>query len=101
MDKVEQYKKIIQSELEERLPLRAVNAPKLTRQLMISDDKMQFVLMDVGWFKRRYLSDVIFHIGIVNNKVSIHNDFTDVGIADHLVDAGIPKSDIVLAFLPK
>jgi hypothetical protein len=41
----------------------------------------------------------MFHLQIKNNKIWIHEDRTDFDIAGRLVDAGIPKSDIVLGFV--
>jgi hypothetical protein len=101
MEKIELYKDIIQQELEYRQAIKISNAPTLSRHLIINKERTEFILIDVGWFKSRYISDVIFHIGVVNDKVWLHNDFTDIGIADYLVERGIPKSDIILAFLPK
>lgn len=101
MEKLEKYKDIIQEELEYRASLKISNAPELSRHLVINADRTEFILLDVGWFKKRYISDIIFHIGIINDKVWVHNDYTDIGIADFFVKGGIPKSDIVLAFLPK
>lgn len=101
MEKIEQYKNIIEEELKYRQSIKISNAPELSRHLVINQDRTEFILMDVGWFKKRYISDIIFHIGIVNNKVWVHNDYTDIGIADYFVKDGIPKSDIVLAFLAK
>jgi hypothetical protein len=101
MEKIDLYKEIIQKELEYRQSIKISNAPELSRHLIINKEQTEFILMDVGWFKQRYISDVIFHIGIINDKVWVHNDFTDIGIADYLVKGGIPKLEIVLGFLPK
>lgn len=100
MERVEKYKDLVYQELKKRQSIKIANAPSLSRHLIVHQDRTEFILMDVGWLKKRYISDVIFHIGIKDGKVWVHNDFTDIGIADYLAEAGIPKSDIVLAFLP-
>jgi hypothetical protein len=41
------------------------------------------------------------HLDILNGKVWIQRDGTEDGIADELEAAGIPRSDIVLAFHPE
>lgn len=87
--------------MEYRQSHKIANAPELSRHLVINADRTEFILLDVGQFNKRYISDIIFHIGIVKGKVWIHNDYTDIGIADYFVKYGIPKSEIVLAFLPK
>ena len=45
------------------------------------------------------LSDII-HLQIKGNKVWVHEDNTDLGIAEVIAKEGIPKSKIVLGFLP-
>ncbi|MEM9356044.1 MAG: XisI protein, partial [Pseudomonadota bacterium] len=40
----------------------------------------------------------IVHVDIIGDKIYIERDGTEVGIANELVDRGVPKSDIVLAF---
>ena len=42
----------------------------------------------------------LVHIDIVAGKVWIEKDNTESGVAAELVQAGIPKSQIVLAFRP-
>lgn len=101
MEKIDTYKNIVQKELAYRQSIKISNAPKLERHLLINQERTEFILMDVGWFKHRYISDVVFHVEIRGGKVWVHNDFTDIGIADYFFREGIPKSDIVLAFLPK
>ncbi|MDJ0547721.1 MAG: element excision factor XisI family protein, partial [Microcystis sp. M49637_WE12] len=38
------------------------------------------------------------HIRIKNERVYIEQDWTEIGITSQLLEAGIPKEDIVLAF---
>ena len=40
----------------------------------------------------------LVHIDIVGGKVLIEKDNTEDGVATELVEAGIPKTQIVLAF---
>ena len=42
----------------------------------------------------------MLHVDVKGGKVWIQHDGTEEGIADALVDAGIPKDHIVLAFHP-
>lgn len=41
---------------------------------------------------------VILHMRLQNGKVWIEQDGTETGVADELLQAGIPKDDIVLGF---
>jgi hypothetical protein len=42
----------------------------------------------------------VIHIDIIGDKVWIQHDGTSPGIADELVEAGIPRDAIVLGFRP-
>jgi hypothetical protein len=43
---------------------------------------------------------VVRHLDSVAGKIWIQQDGTEVGIANQLVELGVPKSDIVLGFNP-
>jgi hypothetical protein len=59
-----------------------------------------YLLVNVGWERDRRIHGSLVHIDIINSKVWIQRDGTEHGIAHDLVDAGIPKSEIVLGFRP-
>lgn len=44
------------------------------------------------------LYGVLIHIDLKNNKVWIQYDGTEVGVANELLERGIPREDIVLAY---
>ena len=57
-----------------------------------------FELMNVGWHGQQRIHGCILHVDIKDGKIWIQHDGTEEGIANRLVAAGVPKSDIVLAF---
>ena len=54
--------------------------------------------MILGWEGVRQVHGCIIHLEIIENKIWIHRDGTEDGIARELLEAGIPKKRIVLAF---
>ena len=60
----------------------------------------RFVLITLGWDGEERVHHSLAHIDIVDGKLWIQVDGTEHGIAPELVRAGIPNSDIVLAFRP-
>ena len=58
----------------------------------------QFVLLREGWdgYQRNHYAWI--HLEVRDDKFWIHRDGTEHGIANDLVEAGIPKERIVLAF---
>jgi hypothetical protein len=53
-----------------------------------------------GWDRDEGVNAIVADIEIINGKVWIQADNTDVAIARKLEAQGIPKSDIVLGFRP-
>ncbi len=41
----------------------------------------------------------MLQIDIKDEKIWIQHDGTEIGIANELLDLGVPKSDIILAFI--
>ena len=60
----------------------------------------RYLILIVGWEGHRYEHGCTFHIDIIGDKVWIHRDGTEEGIALDLEHAGIPKEHIVLGFKP-
>ncbi len=58
----------------------------------------RYLLMNVGWDEGRRVHGALVHVDIINGKFWIQRDGTEEGIAKHLVQAGVPKDQIVLAF---
>lgn len=77
------------------------NAPRVRHHLIVNKEQSEFVLLSVGWKGNKYQHGIIFHIEIQNGLIHIYKDNTDIGIADQLAKDGIPKSSIVLSFLPR
>ncbi|HMQ50216.1 MAG TPA: XisI protein [Saprospiraceae bacterium] len=68
-------------------------------QLIMDDERGHYILFSVGWQGdlREYLPFV--HIDVKPDaKVWLQHDGTDLRIAMWMVELGIPKSQIVLAF---
>lgn len=58
----------------------------------------RYALITLGWNAGKRVHFPLVHINIVDGKVWIEKDNTEDGVASELVQAGIPKSQIVLAF---
>ncbi|NEQ70594.1 MAG: XisI protein [Symploca sp. SIO2D2] len=99
MDRVEQYRDILQQILEahHRIPY---SHGQIESKLIIDSDRNNFVLMNAGWDGKRRIHGCVVHVEIINGKIWIHRDGIEDGITDELVAAGVSKDQIVLAFHP-
>jgi len=57
-----------------------------------------YLLMLVGREGTRRVHGCLIHVDVIDDKIWIQRDGTERGIAQELVDAGVPKDRIVLAF---
>lgn len=74
-------------------------ASQKARTLVIFDRPHgQFLLMDEGWNGFKHIHRVWVHVELTEGKFWVQRDGTEDGIAVDLVNAGIPKERIVLAF---
>ena len=60
----------------------------------------RYALITLGWQAGKRVHFLLVHIDIMDGKVWIEKDNTEASVASELVEAGIPKSQIVLAFRP-
>jgi XisI protein len=64
-----------------------------TRAVTVFDrNTNQFFLMEEGWEDFRHIHIIFVHIKIKNDKVWIIEDNIEVGVANRLVEMGVPKT---------
>jgi hypothetical protein len=67
-------------------------------QLVFDREGGHYLLMLVGRDGIRRVHGCLVHVDIIDGKIWIQRDGTEHGIARDLIEAGIPKEMIVLAF---
>ena len=67
-------------------------------EFICDDVKGQYLLLDIGWRDGKRAFNPIIYVRIKNDKIWLEEDWTEDGITDDLLRAGVPKEDIVLAF---
>ncbi|WP_287525579.1 element excision factor XisI family protein [Okeania sp. SIO2C2] len=72
----------------------------LERKLIVGQNYKNYLLLTVGYLKGKRVHGCVVYLEIINEKIWIHEDGLEDGIALDLVRAGIPKNKIVLGFHP-
>jgi XisI protein len=67
-------------------------------QTVFDRDQDHYLLMLVGWEGIRRVHGCLVHVDIIGGKFWIQRDGTEYSITQELLDAGVPKDRIVLAF---
>ena len=98
-DKTARYRQIIQDILSEMAAIPNLE-PDIEDRLLFDKLNDSYAMITEGWDRGERVHHVVAHLEIINGKVWIQADNTDLVIARELESRGIPKSDIVLGFRP-
>ena len=93
----QQYIRQLLSERAERISAQR-HAPEYEVQTVFDDERNHYQLLYVGWRGNKRDFGCILHLDIKAGKIWIQHDGTEIGIANQLVEMGVPRQDIVLAF---
>ena len=72
-------------------------APSRETVRVFDDVNGHYLLVALGWQGQSRIYNTLVHIRLVEGKIWIEEDWTEEGIADDLLKAGVPKEDVVLA----
>ncbi|MEM1122175.1 MAG: XisI protein [Bacteroidota bacterium] len=99
MDRILKYQKAVIDLLEEYRK-RYQQSPTLQPEHYVISDKENhhYQLIEMGFEDGVFVHRCIFHFDIINEKVWLQVNETDVLIADRLMEYGVPKESIVIGF---
>jgi XisI protein len=97
MDRLENYRQAICTVLEPYAHIDYANVDVKNRRVFDRETD-QYIILSEGWTQQKHLHSCLLHLEIISGKVWIQLDNTEDGIAEELIQAGIPKEDIVLGF---
>lgn len=96
-EKTLQYRQIIEELLTRRSAIPYLE--KGIKDRLFFDEKHDcYALITEGWSREERVHNIIIDLEIINGKIWIQADNTDVSVARELESKGVPKSDIVLGF---
>jgi XisI protein len=97
---VEKYRQYIQEILTERAQhtVTRSNPDEYEIQTLFDVAHDHYQLLHVGWYDNHRVFSCSLHLDIRNGQIWIQEDSTEEGIANRLVELGVPRGDIVLAF---
>jgi hypothetical protein len=69
--------------------------------IAVSDtNSNHFQIIAMGWEKYNRTFNLLFHLDIIGDKIWVQEDKMESSIAERLVEKGISKKEIVLAYFP-
>jgi hypothetical protein len=100
MDKLARYPATIREKLTALAEFinRHSRQPGVEAHCVLDEEHDQYLLIQTGWAQQRRVRGTTIYLRIRDGRVWVEEDWTEEGICDALVAAGIPEEDIVLAF---
>lgn len=59
---------------------------------LFKKEASEFLLVAMGWLKKRYVHHVVFHVEVIGEMIWIHQNNTDTPLERELSKMGIPLS---------
>lgn len=100
MDKLKHYREIVKEVLTEYHQINEKSASTTESVLAFDEVHNQYLLLLMGWHKDERIKSVMIHIRLKDNKIWIEEDWTEDGVATDLLQKGVSREEIVLAFHP-
>ena len=102
MDKLNHYRTLITRFLSEYTTLsnRCSSQNGVETHTIFDETQDHYMVYRTGWGKQKRVHSAVLYVRLNNDKIYIEEDGTEDGIATNLLEAGVPKEDIVLAFHP-
>ena len=97
MEQLNRYRQLIQQVLSEHNKLKS-SYGNLEQFTVFDTQNDHYQLATVGWDGDRRVFSCLIHIDIKGDKIWIQHDGTEVGVANELVELGVPKQSIVIGF---
>ena len=102
--KLTNYRRIIKQVLTSYLELinrsTSTNSTSTNEEndVVFDEERDHYFVQTIGWDKTGRVSETTIYVRLRHSKFWIEIDWTEHGIANDLLVAGVPKDDIVLAF---
>jgi hypothetical protein len=97
MDKITQYKQTVSQIITELAT--EIRLKDLENLLILDDERGHYLFFMDGWRNGSRQYGCVIHVEVKDDgKIWLRRDGTDLDIGQQLLDAQIPKNDIVLGF---
>ncbi len=99
MDRLNERHRKIEVMMDTHFALYAGNTQGIPYYLVKDPIQRHLILVSDGWIGEQRFYGVLVHIEVQQNgMVRVHEDNTELGIVDELLDMGIPADEIVIGW---
>ncbi len=99
LDRILTHRELVKKHLEEYRALLAQQPmPGVEAHCIFDTEQDEYLLVEWGWDEKKRVRRVILFVRLLEGKIWIEEDWTEEGSAQELLNAGVARSEIVLAF---
>jgi len=99
MDRQEKYKEIVRELILDYAKVKPAYGD-IKNEVVFDEERGHYELLNIGWDgRRRRVHFTVFHFDIKDGKVWLEKNATDWDVGEELVEAGIPREQIVLGLV--
>ena len=100
MDKLTKYRSTIERLIQDHADLmNSQPVPGEVVDFIFDETRDHYLLLKYGWPRGNPRHYTKLHVRIHEDKIWIEADLTEDGFASELLQAGVPKEDIVIGFI--
>jgi hypothetical protein len=99
MDKLSKYRQIVREVLTEYTAVPLAYGDVRT-QTIFDREQNRYQVMDIGWSNNRRIYECVLHLDIIDEKIWVQQNMTELQIGRVLMSKGVAVEDIVLGFQP-
>jgi len=98
MDRVENYRRILQQVVKRHAQFQPANG-NIKTHAVCDRETDEYMVIDSGWNEKNIrIYDVVLHFRLSDGTVQVERDNTDAEVVRELIEDGIAKDDITLAY---
>ena len=98
MDKLKNYRQFLHKTVKRHAQFQPANG-EIKTHAVCDRETDDYMVVDSGWNEKGCrIYDVVLHFRLQNGIVHVERDNTDAEVVRELLDAGIEKDDIILAY---
>ena len=95
MDRQEKYKDIVKELILDYAKIKPAHGD-IDEEVIFDEERGHYELLSIGWDGTKRVHFTVFHFDIKDGKIWLQKNSTDLEVAEELVEAGIPREQIVL-----
>ena len=98
MAKIDRYRELAKQVIQGHARHK-ISYGEIENQVIYDTENDHYQLIHSGWHQKIRQYGSVIHVHLKDEKFWIQYDGTEVGVANELVELGVPNQDIVLAYL--